>query len=164
MIAHDVRPHDDVPYPGALKAWASTCMKCDRVIKPRLNNIRSGNGGCPFCATRGFDLHKPAWLYVLHHPRYHAYKVGIAGKHTRRIKEHEAEGWRELARHPFAIGEDAKRTEESVFIELASLGISRGYVLPQQMPQKGHTETFSAASIKREDLLNLVSALAQKHS
>ena len=40
------------PYPGTGKPWRSKCLVCRAEVFPRLNSIRSGNGGCRHCAAK----------------------------------------------------------------------------------------------------------------
>lgn len=40
-----------MPFPGASKIWKSRCLKCDRVVTPKLVSIRMGHSGCKYCAA-----------------------------------------------------------------------------------------------------------------
>jgi len=164
MIEHGAIPDTNAKYTNAHEPWLSRCATCGKRITPTFNNVKKGFHPCIYCAPAGFDLSKPSIVYVLHHPHWHAYKVGVAGQHTQRLQEHRFDGWKILATYEFETGSAAKATETEVFKNLVARGISRGFVGKDQMRRRGYTETFSTASIKREDLLNLVSALAQKHS
>ena len=50
MIQAGVEPL--VEYPGANKPWESRCLVCEATVRPTLNSIKSGQGGCKFCARR----------------------------------------------------------------------------------------------------------------
>ena len=39
-----------VDFPGASKKWKSRCLKCEKVVSPRLSSIRIGHSGCKNCA------------------------------------------------------------------------------------------------------------------
>jgi recombinational DNA repair protein (RecF pathway) len=38
------------PYPGGGKPWFCLCNKCGKEVTPRLDNIKSGQGACKWCA------------------------------------------------------------------------------------------------------------------
>jgi hypothetical protein len=38
------------PFPGVVVPWRSRCMTCNNEVFPRLQVIRRGQGGCPYCA------------------------------------------------------------------------------------------------------------------
>jgi recombinational DNA repair protein (RecF pathway) len=44
-----------VPYPGANAPWRCTCQKCGREVTPSYGSIRSGQGGCIWCAGKRVD-------------------------------------------------------------------------------------------------------------
>ena len=43
------------PYPGAKHKWESECLKCGRLIYPRLSDVSKGHAGCSYCANRKKD-------------------------------------------------------------------------------------------------------------
>lgn len=43
------------PYAGRQKPWRSLCLKCQKVVTPRLDSIIVGNAGCRWCAKRAVD-------------------------------------------------------------------------------------------------------------
>ena len=43
------------PYQNAMTPWRSQCRMCGREVSPRLNNVRSGQGGCKWCANCAVD-------------------------------------------------------------------------------------------------------------
>jgi len=53
MKAKDLEPLD--PYPGGKQNWRCRCMKCDRTVFPKYNNIDQGWGGCAHCSGRIVD-------------------------------------------------------------------------------------------------------------
>ena len=44
-----------VPYPGNNNPWVSKCLKCGNTVSPRYAGIKSGRGGCGFCAGNKVD-------------------------------------------------------------------------------------------------------------
>ena len=53
MRAAGVEALDD--YPGTMKPWRCRCLKCGKEVTPTLGSIRSGNGGCRYCAGLFID-------------------------------------------------------------------------------------------------------------
>lgn len=47
MILNWVKPL--VPFPGVARSWKGMCLRCKRVISPKLHNIQSGQGACQYC-------------------------------------------------------------------------------------------------------------------
>ena len=44
-----------VPFPGSAAKWKSKCLKCGKEVSPSYNSIRSGQGGCIYCAGMVVD-------------------------------------------------------------------------------------------------------------
>lgn len=44
-----------VPYPNYDSPWECECTKCKRIVTPSLHSIRSGQGGCGYCAGTKVD-------------------------------------------------------------------------------------------------------------
>jgi recombinational DNA repair protein (RecF pathway) len=44
-----------VPYPGANKPWASTCIKCKKDISPQYGSVKAGRSACIYCAGLKID-------------------------------------------------------------------------------------------------------------
>ncbi len=45
-----------VPYTSTDTPWKSRCMLCGKVVQPRLDGIRAGQGGCKFCASKALGI------------------------------------------------------------------------------------------------------------
>jgi hypothetical protein len=54
MIDAGVKPL--VPYKKAKLKWKSRCVKCERVVYPRLADVKNGVKPCAFCSNRKADL------------------------------------------------------------------------------------------------------------
>lgn len=39
-----------IEYPGVTAKWRCRCRRCKKIVEPRLDSIRRGQGGCRFCA------------------------------------------------------------------------------------------------------------------
>jgi hypothetical protein len=156
MLSKDIEPIE--PYKGATSKWRCRCMNCSREIFTRYNTIMNGSG-CRFCATQGMDYNKPAFIYLIVHLEFDALKVGI-GSQDLRIRQHTSLGWELVKRWNYKTGFKASEIEEKVLDCLRSdLQLSH-FLSKEQMPQKGHTETFGLDDISILE----VRALIEKYS
>ena len=117
LVASGVIPR--VPYPGKDSPWESICVKCSRTVTPTYANARRGQGGCKFCSEHGIDLTAPAYLYVLHHLVFNAYKVGIGKsggtKNNDRVSNLKRQGWDLLRKYEYETGLEAQTHEFHFF-------------------------------------------------
>ncbi len=54
---------------------------------------RSSGIGCPSCATSGFDLNQPAFLYLIDHFDLDMFQIGITNFPNDRLDKHKQGGW-----------------------------------------------------------------------
>jgi len=136
------------PYTNALTSWRCKCLKCGNVITPKLNTVQNGSG-CIYCSEFGFDLNKPAYFYLMFHPELFSFKVGIGGSTNKsdRIFTHSNFGWQLFKRKDFPVGKHAYELEQEILTWLrVELGLEK-YLIAEQMPQGGHSETVDASEI-----------------
>jgi hypothetical protein len=137
------------PYVNAQKPWKCKCLKCGRVVKPRFGGISAGVGGCKFCGPHGLDFNKPAFIYLITSQELGAHKIGVSGKdiQTDRLKAHRKFGWDLYKRLEVGTGEIAFLIEQDLLQWLRTDLNLPVYVLREQMPQGGYSETFDATEI-----------------
>jgi hypothetical protein len=140
MLDADLQPLE--PYKGTEHKWKCRCLKCKKVVYPRHHSVVSGQGGCKYCATRGMDYSAPGYVYLIVHHDYDALKIGIGGV-EKRLKEHTVFGWKLVSRWNFVTGHKASLVEEKVLKHLRQDLKLAHYLSKADMPQAGHTETFS---------------------
>jgi len=146
MLNADMKPLE--PYINALTGWRCKCLKCKNIITPKLNSVQNGSG-CIHCSEFGFNLTKPAYFYLMFHSELNSFKVGIGGSTNKfdRILAHSNFGWQLFKRKDFSIGELAYELEQEILTWLrVELGLEK-YLVAEQMPQGGHTETVDASEI-----------------
>ena len=138
------------PYPNkTTMPWRCRCLKCKKEVTPRLSGIRSGQGGCKYCATRGIDLNSPAFVYLIHHEKLGSHKVGITGvgSRTDRLKGFSALGWETYKTMEFSTGDDAYAVEQMVLDPYREQNFCP-YLTPDLMkPNGGHSETIDAEAV-----------------
>lgn len=139
-----------VKYPGARKPWKCRCTVCNNKVSPQYSSVKSGQGGCRFCADWGIDYAAEGFFYLMTHTRFGAHKVGI-GNSARvkgdRVKEHKRSGWTLVNTVSFQITDDAFRLEQEILSWLrGDLGLPP-FLSEIEMPQGGYTETVDASEI-----------------
>jgi hypothetical protein len=111
--------------------------------------VNGGQGGCKYCASRGIDYAAPAFIYLINNPELGAHKIGIGNDKTKnnRLKEHQRQGWHVYDSMKVSTGEEAEALERKVLLWLRSEMMLPYYLLPEQMPQGGYSETVNADEI-----------------
>lgn len=95
-----------------------------------------------------------AILYVLYSPVYRAVKIGISDISGKRFKAHKTKGW-VLVSYWHFFERDKARAVESIVLN--TLREKHGHYLSKEdMPQGGHTETFSSDKVTRRMVIRMV--------
>ncbi len=55
--------------------------------------VRTRGSGCPSCAPTGYDPNAPAYLYLLNHPTWDMFQIGITNDIDTRMYAHGLLGW-----------------------------------------------------------------------
>jgi recombinational DNA repair protein (RecF pathway) len=142
MVANGVRPLET--YKSALTPWRCECLSCGREVNPRYNDLKSGQGGCRYCADWGIDYDAPSIVYLVASKDLNALKVGITtASNNSRLDAHRRNGWLAERVWQCPTGYDAERVEQAVLEWWRnSLGAPEA-TEPEDMPQGGFTETAS---------------------
>lgn len=139
------------PYLRADSPWKCICQKCNREVSPTYTAIRVGQGGCKFCANRGFDYVSPAFVYLIENPQLGALKIGIGSLSARvnRVKEHQRLGWELVQQINVGTGDIAYKIEQT-FLSWLKLDYRHSpFLSAGEMPQSGYSETFDLDVIPR---------------
>jgi hypothetical protein len=121
---------------------------CGKEVSPLYSSIRNG-GGCKYCSVGGINLLEPGFLYLMTNENLGAHKVGIGGftSSSNRIEQHRKHGWELYKQLDFKTAEAAYEVEQNILLWLrGEIGLSQ-YLLLEQMPQGGHTETVDGSEI-----------------
>ena len=158
MIKANLKPLE--PYLNGQKNWKCQCLKCGEVVHPTYSAVQQGQGGCIYCAEKGFDPKKASYLYILKNDKLGALKVGIGNsnlKNNDRIRVFKASGWKLYKKWDFEKGIDAWTSEKGVFKILR-----KELKIPQHLTKSeigyghGHTETINADLITLSELEEIV--------
>lgn len=159
MVKAKLKPLE--PYKGDGHKWKCKCMKCKNIVYPMLTNIKQKNGGCMFCAAKGIDFNKPAYLYLITNHAFNAHKVGVGNsgenKKNDRIARFRKFGWQVHKRWDFDKGSVAFGYEQVILKHLRKeLKIPAFMTLELMRETGGHSETVSADSISLLELEKII--------
>ena len=123
-------------------------LVCGREVTPTWSSLRV-SGGCKYCSTSLVNLIAPAYFYLITNSQLNSHKVGISGHGAtvNRLERHKRLGWSEYAVKDLDTGEEAYALEEQVLEWLRLEMRIPQYLISDQMPQGGHTETLDASEI-----------------
>ena len=164
MISKGYKPL--IPFPGSHKSWESIHVLCGNTVTPEFSSIKSGNGGCKYCAEYGFQYSKPAYLYLITNQEHNAHKIGIANpakiKKSDRLHRYQHHGWSIIKVWNFPNGKLAEEIENTVLLHLReNLGIPPYLSVHEMGGQRGHTETVSADAISLLELEREIAKVAK---
>ena len=136
------------PFKNAKTPMRSIHQVCGREVSPTWASLRV-SGGCKYCSVSLVNLIAPAYLYLITNKDLNAHKVGISGHGAtaNRLERHKRLGWTSYGVLDLATGEEAYEIEERI-LEWLRLDLQLPkYLVAEQMPQGGHTETVDASEI-----------------
>jgi hypothetical protein len=147
MLKNQLEPLE--PYSKSDGPWKCKCMKCGRTVTPAYVAVNGGQGGCKYCASRGIDYAAPAFVYLITHKELGAHKIGIGNDKTKnnRLKEHAKAGWQVFDSIKVESGEKAEQIEQEVLRWIRTEKNLPIFLLSEQMPQGGYSETVGAEEI-----------------
>lgn len=155
------------PYEHGQKKWKCQCLNCGQIVTPTYSSVQQGQGGCIYCAKKGFDPKKPSYLYLLTNVNLNSHKVGIGksdSKKNDRIKTFQLSGWTVHKKWQFAQGIDAWALEKQVLKV-----VRKELKIPKHLSKStigyghGHTETVDADSISLLELERIINKLIKEY-
>ena len=149
------------PFKSVNYKWQCRCIKCGKVSTPMYATVKRKISGCKYCATKGLNLNTPAYIYLVTNSSLNAHKIGIGGKNDRRLKEHSKNGWDVWKTLDLDNGEMAYKVEQLLLIWLRKTLNIPPYLIPEQMPQGGWTETVDASEIDLATIWTKVTELSK---
>lgn len=155
MVKNHLKPQE--PFKKSATKWKCRCMKCKNIVYPKFNAVSTFGGGCKFCRSAGYNPSFEGHLYLLHNPTFDSYKLGISNIKSR-IRRHELLGWVVVNKWDFEDGRIPPLLEECLLIHVRNKWNLPWSVLATDMPQGGHTETFSAIGLPEQKVLRLINS------
>ena len=149
------------PFEKTQSPWKSKCLKCGEISFPRYKDVIHGGTECKYCTQRQFDYSTPSYLYIMYHSDFDSFKIGISNHDAKknRVSDHKKNGWQPVKIYNFDTGKQSEICETDFFTWLRRVRLFQQHLLPEQMPQGGHTETVSADSITALEIQNKVEEL-----
>jgi hypothetical protein len=137
-----------VSYKSAKLPWKSKHNVCGKTVSPTYGSIKAGSG-CKYCQIGGINLLAPAYVYLITNTSLNSHKIGIGGFDSSmdRLDKHIKQGWKTFNKMDLDTAEEAFEIEQGVLNWLRNDLNLQQYLLPEQMPQRGHTETVDASEI-----------------
>jgi hypothetical protein len=153
MLKNHLKPLE--PYYKSAAKWKCRCMKCNNIVYPKFNHVKSFGGGCKFCRSAGYNPTFEGHLYLLFNPKFDSYKLGISNVKAR-IRVHELKGWTLIKKWDFDDGKIPPVLEEELIEHIRFKWNLPWSVDAKSMPQGGHTETFSSIELPEAKVIKLV--------
>ena len=138
-----------VTYPGANKGWKSRCLSCHKISSPHYTTMQQRGSGCKYCAESGFDFSSEAIIYLITNKKLGAHKIGVAGakKKNERLSQHRRQGWSVYKTRKYRRGSTAFNIEQRALYWIRIEKNLSAYLLPEEMPYGGASETVDASEI-----------------
>lgn len=142
------------PYVGSSEKWLCRCNKCGLESFKRLYSLNSETQkGCTHCSVRELG----SIVYLVESRDLRSYKVGV-GK-LRRIQDHVSRAWVLHRTWDLESPSMAYKLESEVLRYIREIWGLPSFLGKPEMPQGGHTETFSADEISAEKITHLIQKL-----
>jgi recombinational DNA repair protein (RecF pathway) len=151
-----------VKYKDRKYPWKSIHNVCGKTVSPTYGSIKAG-GGCKYCQIGGINLLAPAYIYLITNPSLNSHKIGIGGFDSSldRLDKHSKQGWKTYRKLDLDTAEEAFEIEQGVLNWLRNDLNLQQYLLPEQMPQRGHTETVDASEVELSTIWAKVEELSK---
>jgi len=122
---------------------------------------RVNGRGCPSCAKTSFDPNQDGFLYLLFHPVWMVYKIGISNSVNERTDKHESNGWQVLEKRGPMDGLLAYQWEQSILELLKNQGADLGR---SDIAGKfdGYTESWVASSFPVKSISHLMDLVKEE--
>lgn len=106
---------------------------------------RSNGGGCPGCATSGYDRTAPGWLYLVADPDRELQQVGISNYPEQRLAHHRRNGWVTLDVIGPLDGDLCYNWEQSIVRYVRASGVAEPALAGRF---EGFTEAWSTTELR----------------
>jgi hypothetical protein len=155
MVKNHLVPQE--PFKKSATKWKCRCAKCGNTVFPTFNNVSTSGGGCKYCRSAGYNPSFSGHLYLMYNAEFDSYKIGISNLKSR-IRRHELRDWSIVRIWEFENGLVPPELEEKVLTHIRENWKLAWSVEAKDMPQGGHTETFSAIDLPESRIIRLVAS------
>ncbi len=159
MLEANLKPL--VPYRSRQTPWKCKCLNCGSIVKPQLATVLDG-GKCIVCRPFGLNMKQPAYLYLISHDEFNAYKVGLGTKKKNddRLQKFIKRGWKTYRVWHFKSGKEALKIEKAFFKYVRKELKIPEYLSKTLMKETtGHTETMDADQISLPEIEKIINRM-----
>jgi len=139
--------------------WKCKCLNCGKIVFPRYDSVKTGQGGCRYCANAGINMNTRSYLYLITHQDLNSHKVGM-GNHKKlndRLGKFNKDGWKTFKVWEMKTGSQAIDIEAEVFrILRKDMKLPIHLTKAHMSKTEGHTETVNADSITLIELERII--------
>lgn len=120
--------------------------------------VRTRGSGCPSCSKTGYDPNLSGYLYLIEHPIWNMYQIGITNDLETRMKAHGQLGWKPMQSRGPMDGLLAKEWETSILrmLRLKGADLANPSVVGKF---DGYSEAWSKDSYEPTSISDLMSAV-----
>lgn len=111
---------------------------------------------CPYCSIRGYKFGIPGCLYLMHHPNWKLFQIGITNLPQNRISQHSKHGWSLIDQTEMMDGDKAYLLEQSLLKFIRKQNIQFGFT-SDESKFDGYTESWP----EKELLITSITELQQ---
>lgn len=154
-------------YVNNQKPLKCICLVCKSTVTPRLGNLIQGHKGCLVCTYqnanyRGFDLTKPAILYLCTSANFQAHKIGISSSEKTRMRRLKQDGWDIVKKFIFLNGGEAMQIEQEI-LRWWRQELKLPAFVPNNLLKSGAggTETVSSSELEIDEIISKIKSLIQ---
>jgi hypothetical protein len=155
MLKHKLKPLEQ--YTKSISKWKCQCLVCKNIVYPTYNRVTTFGGGCSYCRSAGYNPSFEGYVYLIYSAKFDSYKLGISNIKAR-LRVHELKGWNLVSRWDFSDGRRPPELEERILEHIRIRWGLPWSVEANEMPQGGHTETFSAIDLPKSKVLRLINS------
>ena len=122
--------------------------------------VRTRGSGCPSCSKTGYDPNSDGYLYLLEHPIWNMYQIGITNDLDTRIKFHSQLGWDLMQFRGPMDGLLARKWEASILNMLRHKGADlRNKSIAGKF--QGYSEAWTKDSYAAKSIFDLMIAVEE---
>jgi hypothetical protein len=143
-----------LPGSGLKKDWKCSEGHIYRsAIEKRTRSLNPS--GCPTCAKFGFDQNKEAYIYLLEHPQWEMFQIGITNDLSRRLNEHRRNKWKVIETRGPMDGLLTQQWETAILRMLKAKGadLSNSKIAGKF---DGYSEAWSKSTFKAKSIRELM--------
>lgn len=141
--------------PGTHTKYPWKCVSGHEWMASPHSRTRKQSRGCPSCAKFGFVPTEDGFIYLLEHPQWEMFQIGITNKPENRLKDHKRLGWEILDLRGPLKGYLTQQLERDILRMLKAKGAD---LSNEKIAGKfdGYSEAWSKSTFQAESIKQLM--------